>query len=63
MECVVTLHCPECQQESLQCHVAGIQRCLTVHLLSQACDCDPYHAWEDVWEEARELVFEQQLFD
>lgn len=57
------LHCPECQQPSLDCHIEGQGAQLTVSLLSQECECDPYGAWEDVWEEARERVYEHGELD
>jgi hypothetical protein len=57
-ERTVRLHCPECQQLSLECSASGAGRCLTVTLRAQACLCDPFGAWEDVWEEAREVLYE-----
>ena len=60
---LITLHCPECHQQSLHCSVAGPRGALTVTLVTQICECDPYGAWEDVWEEARELVFEAGEID
>jgi hypothetical protein len=58
------LQCPECgDREALECQVSGRGRDLDVTLLSQTCECDPFGAWEDVWEEARERVFEQREID
>lgn len=61
---IVALTCPECREpQMLECRVAGSRDHCTVTLISQGCACDPFHAWEDVWEQAREVVFEQGLYD
>jgi hypothetical protein len=57
--CSVTMHlrCPECHDaEALACQVEATGHTVTVSLLSQACLCDPFHDWEDVWEQAREAI-------
>ena len=59
----LTLHCPVCHAPSLACAVEGQAWCLAVRLVEQTCTCDPFEAWEDVWEEAREIVVEQGLVD
>jgi hypothetical protein len=60
---LLPLHCPECGALSLHARVVGQAWCLAVELVSQSCECDPFHAWEDVWEEAREMVLEQERVD
>jgi uncharacterized protein YbaR (Trm112 family) len=51
-----TLSCPECRQPSLICHVVREGDSVDVTLVEQTCTCDPFDAWDDVWEEAREMV-------
>jgi hypothetical protein len=60
---VVRLQCPECARDTLECQVSGRGRDLTVTLLAQSCVCDPFHDWEEVWEQARERVYEEQSYD
>ena len=60
---LLTLHCPECHDLTLECRVEGTGMTLLVFLESQSCLCDPFHAWEDVWEEAREIVYEREEID
>ena len=58
------LRCPECGcAKALACQASGTRDQFTLTLLSQTCECDPFGAWEDVWEEARERIFEQGEFD
>lgn len=63
MERLITLHCPECREASLDCRVEVSQHALEVFLVSQSCECDPFGAWEDVWEQAREIVLEEGAYD
>jgi len=58
------LACPECHQPGmLGCAVAGTRESLEVTLVEQVCVCDPYDAWDDVWEAARECVIEDGCLD
>lgn len=57
------LHCPICGALSLTCRIVGQAWCLAVELVSQTCACDVWDAWEDVWEEARDLVREHERID
>jgi hypothetical protein len=58
------LPCPACHDPvALQCCVEGSPGYFAVSLVAQACDCDPYDAWDDVWEAAREVVYEEGLVD
>jgi hypothetical protein len=58
------LRCPECHcATALTCQASGTRNQFTVTLISQTCECDPFGAWEDVWEQARELVFEERALD
>lgn len=61
---LLLLQCPECHDPmSLHCQVSGSWDCCLVQLMSQDCLCDPGHAWEDVWEQAREMVFGEGSVD
>ena len=58
------LQCPECRDmTALECQITCVGEGIWVSLLSQTCECDPYHAWEDVWEEARDRVREGDCLD
>lgn len=59
----LTLTCPACGDASLSCRVTGTRRFTDITLLAQTCDCDPYGGWEDVWEEAREIIYEGGTID
>lgn len=43
---------PASRRMMLACHAQQRPRA------QAACACDPFHAWEDVWEEAREVMYE-----
>lgn len=58
------LTCPECHMPSmLECQAGGSYHQFTLTLITQVCTCDPFHAWEDVWEQAREVIFEEGGID
>jgi hypothetical protein len=60
----LTFQCPECgDPDALECRIKGTPTEFSVSLVAQTCLCDPFHAWEDVWEQARERVFEQGAID
>ena len=57
----VRLQCPECHKQTLACaiqHSAGV---VDVRILHQTCDCDAYANWDDVWEQAREVVMDGEV--
>lgn len=63
-ERLLWLQCPECHaQDMLGCAVAGTWNDFKVTLVEQVCECDPYGAWEDVWEAARDRVIEEGCLD
>ncbi len=49
-----SLCCPVCHARTLTCCVFGYRDAqpLTVELVAQDCGCDPWDAWEEVWEQA-----------
>lgn len=61
---LMDLQCPECGRHgALGCWVTISQDgAVEVELLTQRCLCDPSGAWEDVWEQARDLIREDEKF-
>lgn len=54
----ISLACPICLLPSvLLCEVRGSVLSCSVEIVGQDCLCDPYECMEDVWEQAREVVF------
>lgn len=64
MKRLLWLPCPECyESQMLGCEVAGTREQFEVTLVEQVCLCDPYGAWEDVCEAARDRVCEEYDVD
>lgn len=60
----VRLRCPECHDgHALACKITRSGEGVWVTLIHQYCECDPYADWDDVWEQARDLVQEGELDD
>jgi hypothetical protein len=56
---ILCLPCPECHRAyAIECEAWGTYDHFEVVLLSQACTCDVAGSWEDVWEQARDVVCE-----
>ena len=54
------LSCPACgAPKALACVAYVTAALLTVSLEAQSCACDPFHQWDEVWEQARERVVEE----
>jgi hypothetical protein len=60
----LSLRCPECQApQALACQAGGTYDHFTLTLISQTCECDPFGAWEELWEQARDIIFEDGSVD
>jgi hypothetical protein len=55
----LTMTCPQCHTRgSLDLTVSGTWDCFGIDMLTQSCRCDTEPFWEDLWEQAREMAFQ-----